>query len=52
MTAQHKVIYMIHKESGHVITSLVKAWNCSVRMILWFEVVMHPLKEKLGKILL
>ena len=52
ITAQHKVIYMIHKESGHVITSQVKAWNDSVRMILWFEVVMLPLKEKLGKMLL
>ena len=52
ITAQHKVIYMIHKESGHVITSQVKARNDSVRIILWFEIVMLPLKEKLVKMLL
>ena len=48
----HKIIYIIHKETGHVITSQVKAWNDSFRMILWFEIIMHPIKIKLGKMLL
>ena len=50
--ARHKVIYIIHDETGHVITSQVKAWNDTVRMVLWFEVIIKPLKEKLGKILI
>ena len=52
VTALHKVRYLIHKDSGHVITSQVKAWNDTVRMVLWFEVVMLPLKLKQGKMLL
>lgn len=52
VTALHKVIYIIHQETGHVITSQNKAWNDTVRMVLWFEIVMKPIKEKLGKMLL
>ena len=52
VTALHKIIYIIHSDSGHVITSQVKAWNDTVRMILWFEVIIKPLKEKLGKMLI
>ena len=44
VTANHKVRYLIHFETGHVITSQCKAWNDTVRMVLWFEIVMLPLK--------
>ena len=50
--ALHKIIYIIHVETGHVITSQVKAWNDTVRMVLWFKVIIKTLKEKLGKILI
>ena len=52
VSALHKIIYIIHVDTGHVITSQVKAWNDTVRMILWFEVIIKPIKEKLGKILI
>ena len=51
-TDMHKVLYLIHERTGHVITSQVKAWNDTVRMILWFEVVIKPIKERLGKMLI
>ena len=37
VTAEHKVYYLIHEVTGHVITSQVKAWNDTVRMVLWFD---------------
>jgi DDE superfamily endonuclease len=46
VTAHHKVRYLIHLETGHDITSQCKAWNDTVRMVLWFEIVMLPLKNK------
>ena len=52
VTAEHKIIYIIHKDTGHVITSQYKAWNDTVRMSLWFEVIIGPLKEKLTKMLI
>ena len=52
VTALHKIIYITHTDSGHVITSQVKAWNDTVRMVLWFEVIIKPIKDKLGKILI
>ena len=52
VSALHKIIYIIHTISGHVITSQVKAWNDTVRMIVWFEVIIKPLKDKLGKMLI
>ena len=52
ITALHKIIYIIHSTTGHVITSQVKAWNDTVRMTLWFEVIIKPLKDKLGKMLI
>lgn len=39
-----------HKQA--VITSQSKAWNNTVRMIMWLEIVVKPLKEKLGKLLI
>jgi DDE superfamily endonuclease len=52
VTADHKVRYLLHTETGHVITSQCKAWNDTVRMVLWFEIVMLPLKIKHEKMLL
>ena len=52
VSAVHKALYIIHEETGHVITSQVKAWNDTVRMILWFDVLIKPIKDKIGKMLL
>ena len=30
--ALHRILYIIHRETGHVVTSHVKAWNDAVRM--------------------
>ena len=51
ITATHKILYLIH-DTGHVITGQYKAWNDTVRMVLWFEAVIKPLKDKIGKILI
>ena len=47
----HKCWFMIHETSGHVITSQHKAWNDQVRMIMWLELIMLPLKNALNKLL-
>ena len=52
ITATHKILYIIHEETGHVITSQMKAWNDTIRMILWFEFLIQPIKEKIGKMIL
>ena len=52
VTAIHKCIYIIHEISGNVITSQYKAWNDTVRMVMWYELVMQPMRMKLGKMLL
>ena len=52
VSAVHKALYIIREETGDVITSQVKAWNDTVRMILWFEVLRKPIKDKIGKMLL
>ena len=51
-TDVHKVNYLIHSVSGHVVTSQVKAWNDTVRTCMWFELVMLPIRNKLGKMLM
>ena len=48
----HKCWYMIHDQTNHVITSQLKAWNDQVRMIMWLELIMLPLKNRLGKLLI
>ena len=45
VTAQHKIMYIINEDTGHVITSQYKAWNDSIRMCMWFEVVIKPVKK-------
>ena len=52
VTDTHKCFYLIHKDTGHVITSQYKAWNDTVRMIMWLELVVKPLKERLGKLMI
>ena len=52
VTADHSCYYIINKHTGAVITSQSKAWNDTVRMIMWLEIVVKPLKEKLGKLLI
>ena len=51
-TAIHNCTYIIHELSGNVITSQCKAWNDTVRMVMWYELVMHPIRIKLGQVLL
>ena len=52
ITENHACYYIINKVTGNVITSQFKAWNDSVRMIMWLETIIKPLKEKLGKLLI
>ena len=51
-TALHKCWYIIHKDTGHVSTSQFKAWNDTVRMIMWLELIIQPLKIASGKFLI
>ena len=46
---EHKVTYIIHNVTKHVITSQVKAWNDTVRMIMWYELVVNPIQVSLGR---
>lgn len=52
VTAIHKYYYIINDVTGAVITSQFKAWNDTVRMIMWLETIVAPLKERLGKLLI
>ena len=52
VTAIHKCYYIIQRDTGAVITSQYKAWNDTVRMVMWLETIVQPLKEKLGKLLI
>jgi hypothetical protein len=52
VTNTHACYYIINEVTGHVITSQYKAWNDSIRMIMWLETVVKPLKEKLGKLMI
>ena len=42
----HKCYYIINTHTGAVITSQFKAWNDTVRMIMWLELIVKPLKER------
>ena len=48
----HKCWYMIKDETGYIITSQHKAWNDQVRMIMWLELIMVPMRLRLGKLLI
>ena len=52
VTEMHKCYYIINKYTGHVITSHYKAWNDSIRMIMWLETIVKPMKERLGKLMI
>ena len=43
---------MIHDDISHIITSQHKAWNDQVRMIMWLELIMVPMRVRLGKLLI
>jgi DDE superfamily endonuclease len=46
ITADHKCWYLRHKTTHHIITSQYKAWNDTVRMMMWIELVINPVKER------
>ena len=48
----HACYYIINNVTGNVITSQYKAWNDSIRMIMWLDTIVKPLKEKLGKLMI
>jgi hypothetical protein len=50
--ATHIVWYIIHETTRNVITSQYKAWNDTVRMCMWLELVMMPIQKRDGKLLL
>ena len=52
VTDTHKYYNIINQYTGHVITSQYKAWNDTVRMIMWLETVVKPLKARLGKLMI
>ena len=52
VTAVHKCWYLRHYITHHIITSQFKAWNDSVRMVMWVELVMKPIKVRDEKVLL
>ena len=51
VTDTHKCYYIINDYTGHVITSQNKAWNDTVRMLMWLDTIVEPLKKKLGKLM-
>ena len=52
VTAEHKCLYLRHTTTHHVITSQFKAWNDTVRMMMWVELIINPIKERDSKLLL
>ena len=52
ITADHKCWYLIHNITHHVITSQHKAWNDTVRMMMWVEIIMNPIRVRDDKALL
>ena len=37
-----KVNYLRHNTKGHIITSQAKAWNDTIRMVMWLELIVMP----------
>ena len=52
ITEEHKCWYLRHTTTHHIITSQYKAWNDTVRMMMWVELVINPIKERDSKLLL
>ena len=44
----HKVRYLKHRDSGCIITSQYKAWNDTVRMAMYIDLILKPLADKQG----
>ena len=47
-TKTHTCKYLIHEQTGYIITSQYKAWNDTVRMCMWVDLVLIPAKDKRG----
>ena len=45
----HKVKYLKHKINEHIITSQYKAWNDTIRQMMWLELVMGPIQREAEK---
>jgi hypothetical protein len=43
---KHMVKYLKHKTSGHIIASQYKAWNDTIRQMMWLDLVMGPIQKK------
>ena len=52
VTETHKCYYIINKHTGHVITSQYKAWNDTIRMIMWLDTIIKPMKLRLCKLMI
>ena len=48
----HKCKYLINTVTRHVITSQHKAWNDQVRMLMWFDLIILPIKNEKKKLFL
>jgi hypothetical protein len=48
----HRCTYIRHAVTGHVITSQCEAWNDTTRMVMWFELVMRPIKVDKTKLMI
>jgi DDE superfamily endonuclease len=48
----HKCKYLINTVTGHVITSQHKAWNDQVRMLMWSDLIILPIKNEKKKLFL
>ena len=48
ITKTHRVKYLRHTESGHIVTSQHKAWNDTVRICMWIDLVLKPGQEARG----
>ena len=51
-TQNQVVKYLIHNKSGNVVTSQHKAWNDQIRYALWLDVIVKPIRDRLGKMMI
>ncbi len=42
ITAIHKVDYLVHIETGEIITSQIKGWNDTIRMAMLIDIILKP----------
>ena len=48
----HKCYYLKHRAKGHVITSQHKAWNDTIRMMMYVDIILNPIKVRDAELLL